>query len=113
MYAPWPIGWLLLDRSISRAVTEAGRIANFDPDQASPLAAIAKTTAQVLLIHGRDDSKIPPSHSQRLHGTAPQHSRLILLDGHSHDSILAGDSGGQVLREAREWFERWLPADSE
>lgn len=108
MYAPWPIRWLLLGSTIDRAVTEAGRIAGFDPDAASAVEAIRRTDAQVLLVHGRDDVKIPPSHSRRLHDAAPGHSRLLLLDGHGHDSVLAGDSGGVVLRESLDWFGRWL-----
>ena len=107
MYAPG-LGWLLLDSSIQRAVTEAGRIGGFDPDAASPLTAIARTKAQVLLIHGKKDVKIPPAHSQRLHAAAAGNSRLVLLDEHDHDSILAGDSAGLVLRESVAWFDRWL-----
>jgi pimeloyl-ACP methyl ester carboxylesterase len=108
LYAPWPVKWLLLDSSIQRAVTEAGRVGHFDPDDASALRAIQRTKAQVLLIHGKNDVKIPPSHSQRLHDAAPDHSRLVLLDGEDHDSILAGDAGGVVLREATAWFDEWL-----
>lgn len=108
MYAPPPVKWLLLNSSIQRAVTQAGRIGGFDPDDASPLKAIRKTSAHVLLIHGNDDRKIPPRHSERLHAAAPDQSRLILLDGHGHDSILAGDAGGVVIREALAWFEQWL-----
>lgn len=107
MYAPL-IGWLMLDSSIQRAVTESGRIGGFDPDDADALAAIRRTSAQVLLIHGKNDVKIPPRHSRRLHAAAPGHSRLVLLEGHDHDSILAGDSGGVVVREAVAWFDRWL-----
>lgn len=107
MYAP-VVGWLLLDSSIQRAVTASGRIGGFDPDEANALAAIQRTRAQVLLIHGRDDVKIPPAHSDRLHAAAKDHSRLVILDGHDHDSILAGDSSGVVLRESVAWFGRWL-----
>ena len=89
-------------------MTEAGHIGGFDPDDASPLRAIRNTRAQVLLIHGKNDAKIPPSHSRRLHEAAPDHSRLVQLDGHDHDSILAGDSAGVVLRETVEWLDQWL-----
>jgi pimeloyl-ACP methyl ester carboxylesterase len=107
MYAP-VVGWLIADSSIQRAITEAGHVGGFDPDEASPIDAIRRTRAQVLLIHGKNDRKIPPAQSQRLHDAAPDHSRLILLDGHDHDSILAGDSAGVVLRESLDWFDRWL-----
>ena len=107
MYAP-VVGRLLLTSSLQRAVTQAGQIGGFDPDEASPLRAIRQTKAQVLLIHGKNDVKIPPTHSVRLHEAARDHSRLVLLDGHDHDSILAGDSAGVVLRESVEWFDQWL-----
>jgi pimeloyl-ACP methyl ester carboxylesterase len=108
MYAPWPANWLLLDSTINRAVTRSGELASFDPNRADAVRAIAETDAQVLLIHGKGDRKIPPAHSERLHAAAPGHSKLILLDGHAHDSILAGDAGGVVMRESLAWFRTWL-----
>jgi pimeloyl-ACP methyl ester carboxylesterase len=108
MYGPLGVGWLISTTAIQSAVSEAGRIGDFDPDEASPLAAIQRTKAQVLLIHGRDDRKIPPTHSRRLHEAAPDHSRLVLLDREDHNSILAGDSGGVVVRESLAWFDQWL-----
>lgn len=110
MYAPMCLGYLISDASIQRAVTASGKVGGFDPDVADAMGAIRRTSARVLLIHGKDDRKIPPSHSRRMHEAAPDHSRLVLLDGEDHDSILAGDSGGVVLREAVEWFDRWLKA---
>ena len=107
MYTP-VVGWMLFDSTIQRAVTQAGRVAGFDPDEASALSAIRRTDARVLLIHGKKDRKIPPEHSRRLHAAAPDRSRLLLLDEHDHDSILAGDSNGVVLRETAAWFDQWL-----
>ena len=108
MYAPAPFKWLMLDSSIQQAVTEAGRVGGFDPDEADALRAIRRTEARVLLIHGRRDAKIPPRHSERLHAAAPDRSRLLLLDGEDHDSILAGDAGRVVIAEAAAWFDQWL-----
>src|SRR3712207_8879675 len=56
-----------------------------------PYTTLFRSDAQVLLIHGKDDRKIPPAHSQRLHAASAGHSKLIVLQGHAHDSILAGD----------------------
>ena len=107
MYAP-VVGRLLLDSTVQRAVTQAGRVAGFDPDDASALDAIRRTKARVLLIHGKKDLKIPPRHSRRLHEAAPDRGRLLLLDEHDHDSILAGDSAGVVFGESVAWFDQWL-----
>ena len=108
MYAPAPFKWLVSDGTIQRAITRAGATAGFNPDDASPRKAIQRTRAPVLLIHGRADTKIPPTHSQRLHTAAPDHSRLVLLEDETHDSILAGDASGVILREATAWFDQWL-----
>ena len=65
MYAPWPANWLILNSTIDRAVTQSGTIASFDPDRADAVRAIGETDAQVLLIHGKNDRKIPPAHSEQ------------------------------------------------
>ena len=62
-------------------VNSAGRLASFNPDDANPLRAITQTHAPILLIHSRSDEFIPWQHSQRLHDAAPDHSKLILVDG--------------------------------
>jgi hypothetical protein len=46
-----------------------------------------------VLLHGSEDRKIPPSHSAALHGAAPDHSRLIVVAGEGHDSIMTDRSG--------------------
>lgn len=102
----------LVGASISRAridevIERAGSLAGFDPSAASPLEAIARTRAPVLLVHGRDDRKIPCRHSEALHAAAGDRGRLILLDREGHDSI-ARDRTGLVARESAAWFERWL-----
>src|SRR5699024_6118607 len=90
---------------IQPAITRAARIGGFDPDDASPLRAIARTDAAVLLIHARGDSCIPYAHAARLHATAPADSRLLLLDGEEHNSLLTGAAAERVAAEAVAWFE--------
>jgi pimeloyl-ACP methyl ester carboxylesterase len=101
------LGLLLPDSRIQRCVDQAGTIAGFDPDQASPVRAIARSQAAFLLFHGTDDWKIPPDQARALHRAAPNHSRLVLIQDETHDSIMA-DRSGQILRESCAWFDRYL-----
>ena len=60
-YAPLP----LPASFVNGAIDMAGREGGFDPDDASPVEAMARTGAPVLPIHGEDDGKIPAWHSRR------------------------------------------------
>ena len=99
--------WWLSDDFIGRAIAKAGREAGFNPRDASPLQAMAKTDAHVLLIHGRADKKIPYHDSEVLHAASYDHSELLLLDHEDHDSI-SRDQNGVVALRSQEWFDRWL-----
>jgi pimeloyl-ACP methyl ester carboxylesterase len=101
------LGRLVPARRIDRAIDEAGERASFDPDDASPLRSIRRTAAHVLLLHGSEDRKIPPSHSATLHREALDHSRLIVVDGEGHDSIMA-DRRQILASEGIAWLRRWL-----
>jgi pimeloyl-ACP methyl ester carboxylesterase len=99
--------WWLSDDFIERAIVSAGREAGFNPQDASPLQAIAKTDAHVLLIHGKADKKISYHDSEALHAASHDHSALVLLDREDHDSI-SRDQTGVVALRSQEWFDRWL-----
>jgi pimeloyl-ACP methyl ester carboxylesterase len=105
IYAP-VVGWFMSDKALQQAVTRSGEIAGFNPDDASPLLAIGRTKAQVLLITGRGDLRMPASYARRLHEAAPDHSKLITADG-DHATVML-DRGGVLRRETLEWFEQWL-----
>jgi pimeloyl-ACP methyl ester carboxylesterase len=94
---------LFTDDDIRNCVNAAGHLAGFDPDDANPLRAITQTRAPVLLIHSRSDEFIPWQHSQRLHDAAPDHSKLILVDGDSHFDIWL-KSFDLIQRETLRWF---------
>lgn len=100
-------GSLVPSSLIERAVDRAGQLARFDPDQASALAAISRTRAQVLLIHGAEDIHVPPSHSLLLQQAAPDHSQAIVLDGEDHESITA-DRSHTIAEQGMQWLQRWL-----
>lgn len=105
------IHWFLSDEYIQAQVAAAcGKdAADIDPADASPLLAIARTKAQVLLIHGTVDPLIPPEHATRLHENAKDHSTLQLIEGVRHASLLGvfGASSPE-LSQYRDKIFAWL-----
>jgi fermentation-respiration switch protein FrsA (DUF1100 family) len=53
-------------------------------NEASPVRSIARLAIPVLLIHGLNDTRTPPSHSQELARANPSHTQLWLVPGASH-----------------------------
>lgn len=96
-------GPLLPDSWVNDVIEQAGQLAGFNPDDASPLAAVARTKARLLIIHGTADAKIPCDQAKVLHAAVRDHSRLILIDGEDHDSIMS-DRSGTLFREVPAWF---------
>src|SRR5262249_41744122 len=92
---------------VDGCIDEAGGRAGFDPDLASPLAAIAKTRAPVLLLHGRSDERIPFAQSEHLLAAATDHAELVLVPGASHESIM-NDATGDIRTRAPRWFHDHL-----
>lgn len=101
------VGSLVPDFLLARAVDRAGRTGAFDPDAASPLLAVTRTRAPVLLLHGSEDTNISPFHSEMIHARAPDHSEVVIVDGADHENIMA-DSTGEVWRRSKAWFARAL-----
>jgi len=100
-------GWFMSEGQIRAAIDRAAERAGFDPDGADVGEAMARVRAPVLLIHGKGDWLIPPYHSQTLFRAGNPSTELVLLDGYGHNSIFR-DSRGEVKKESREWFARWL-----
>ena len=98
-------GLFLADADYADVVTRAGKIANFDPDAASPLAAIQKTKAHVLLIHGDLDLVTSVECSKRLHAAAPENSELQILAGQGH-ALATLNVDPKVLEAAQKWLLR-------
>jgi pimeloyl-ACP methyl ester carboxylesterase len=105
IYAP-VVGWFMSDAALQRIVTRSGEIAGFNPDDASPLLAIGRSNARVLLLCGEGDFRIPSSHGQRLRDAAPERSKFVIAEG-DHATVSA-DRKGLLRRETLEWFDRWL-----
>lgn len=100
-------GRLLSDAWIADAVRSAGQIGGFDSKQASPIDAIKRAKGHVLLIHGKADDHIPCTHSKRLQAAGPPGTRLVLIDGEDHNTIMR-DRTGIMTKETIAWFEQWL-----
>jgi len=100
--------WFVSDAQVQESIGVAGRLAGFDPQESSPLAAIQRTQAAVLLLHGTADAKIPVEHARRLHAAADRHrAKLVIVEGAGHDSLFY-DETGLLARATADWFRQWL-----
>ncbi len=100
---------LIPAREIQRRVDQAGSEAGFDPDEASPLEAVRRGRAAILLLHGAEDRSIPAAHSRELYAAARGPKRLVVIAGEGHNSVMA-DRRGVLREEAMRWLARFLPA---
>jgi len=68
-------------REISRV---AGRHIEYRPEKVSPIARADRISIPVLLIHGAEDSVIPPAHSEELYQRIRSPKRLLYVEGADH-----------------------------
>ncbi len=100
-------GLFFSDAFYSEILASGGKLAAFNPDAASPLAAITHTHAHILLLHGDLDMIIPIRSSMQLRDAAPQNTELHILRARGH-LIAPLDLGGEVTAAARKWFGTYL-----
>ena len=100
-------GAAVSDEAYQEAIDEAGELGRFDPDVASAVAAIGRTRAPVLILHGTNDWMVPHWHAVRLRNAAPDRTRLVSIPGFGHVAIWF-DPAGEVASESRKWFDRHL-----
>jgi pimeloyl-ACP methyl ester carboxylesterase len=81
------VGRFIPNVLIQRTVDRAGRLGGYDPDEASPAAAIARTQAPILLLHGDQDHHIPAAHSVALQAASGHRAELVTVVGATHDTI--------------------------
>ena len=74
-----------------------------DLRRASPAAAIRATQVPILLIHGEEDTNVPPSHSQALQAIHPAEIRLWTAPATPHTAALSSHPG-EFARLVLEWF---------
>ena len=77
----------LSDQQFAAAHVKQARIAGFDWSQADIPAALAKTSAPILFLHGEADHWLSPEHSRALAKLAPTGSKLLLMPNDNHVTL--------------------------
>jgi pimeloyl-ACP methyl ester carboxylesterase len=93
----------ITDEQFAAAYVKEAKIAGFQWSQADIEAALARTRAPVLFIHGEKDVWLSPDHSRELARRAPAGSKLVLspLDNHVSLPLQVEKYAPQVI----EWLE--------
>jgi pimeloyl-ACP methyl ester carboxylesterase len=94
------------DRQFASAYLKEAKIAGFDWAAADIPAALKRTRAPVLFIHGERDDWVSPAHSRELLQYAPAGSRLITRPRETHVSLPF--QMGAVAGEVVAWFDAAL-----
>jgi pimeloyl-ACP methyl ester carboxylesterase len=98
----------LSDATFVAAEEKAVAMAGFKWSEANVLDAVKKLRVPVLFFHGRQDTWIPPAHSELLAKVAPSGSRRVVLPTDNHLSIAVryDKVGPRVL----DWWAQHLDA---
>ncbi|MCA9610128.1 MAG: alpha/beta fold hydrolase [Myxococcales bacterium] len=100
---PW-VGSYLPDVLLDAVVDDAGALGGFSPDAADTRAAIARTGAEILLIHGLDDRNVPFENARALVEACPTSAcQLVELEHADHPGALGHP---ETLRRAVEFLTR-------
>jgi len=78
------------EESVNSAVSRAGTMAGFDPENASAVSAAARLKCPLMLVHGRWDLVVPHQQSQKIYDAAGQPKKLIWLWFADHTGVQAG-----------------------
>jgi pimeloyl-ACP methyl ester carboxylesterase len=76
---------------LEHALVRAGELASFRIEDADARVAARRTHAPILIVHGSLDPIVPVEQSRSIAAAAPDHVRLVVLEGQDHDN-LAGDA---------------------
>jgi dienelactone hydrolase len=102
-FGPIPVA---LEPRIKVAVFASGGLRFNYPPEIQPANFMPRVKVPLLLINGRDDFQAPLEGQQRiieLIGTAPEHKRLVSLEGGHVPNDFRG-----LVREVLEWFDKYL-----
>jgi pimeloyl-ACP methyl ester carboxylesterase len=103
------VGALVPNWYINDVIDRAGRNAGFDPDAASPEAAMARIEVPVLLVHGINDQHIPPSHSEALREVRRERVDLRIVQGVDHFTVVGTEA---AKGDAFHWLRNVLTGRS-
>jgi pimeloyl-ACP methyl ester carboxylesterase len=94
------------DKQFAAAHIKEARIGGFDWAAADIPAALKRTRAPVLFIHGERDDWVSPAHSRELLKSAPAGSKLVTLPRDTHVSLpfQVDPLAGQIIA----WFDAGL-----
>jgi pimeloyl-ACP methyl ester carboxylesterase len=93
----------ITDAQFAAAHVKEARIAGFDWRAADIPAALSRTRAPVLFLHGAADRWLSPEHSRELAKVAPPGSRLVIVPGDNHVTLPLQMEA--VERDVIGWFE--------
>ncbi|MGH1383628.1 alpha/beta hydrolase [Kordia sp.] len=80
------------------ALHEAGKIANFNPDEVKPIRSVKNIQQPIIIAHGDQDENIHYSYGKKLFkNTASAEKEFILVKGAGHFNV--GEKGGSVYQE--------------
>ena len=98
--------WLATDSLTDAVIAKAGDLAGFDPLADSPLTAIPHVQQPLLLLHGADDTLIPPQQSELLaHAARAAGNRSVyraLIPGQDHIETVLNAS--LTVPEVLDWL---------
>jgi uncharacterized protein len=77
------------------------------PDRISPLNALSKVTAPVMIVGGGSDTNTPPAETRAMFDVVRGHGELHILQGESHQG-LAGQPTGQFKVSLLAFLDRTL-----
>ena len=89
---------------ISWGIAQVERRGRFEVDATSPLRAAASIKVPVLLVHGADDRRPPPSHSERVLAALGRNGEMVVVPGAGHHDVLGPATWSRI--------EQWLLAIS-
>ncbi|PTX58762.1 hypothetical protein C8N46_11270 [Kordia periserrulae] len=83
------------------ALSEAGKIANFNPDEVKPIRSVQNIQQPILFAHGNQDENINYTYGKALYeNAASAEKEFVLVEGAGHFNV--GEKGGSAYQE------KWL-----
>ena len=100
----------ITDAQFASAEIGAAHLAGFKWADADVLRSVERLHAPVLFYHGKEDTWIPPTHSEKLMAVAPAGSRRVLLPDDNHLTLAVRLD--PIASEVTAWFDAHLTTAS-